>query len=203
MMNHISDPEKLNTDNNSVYSAEGLRAWASQNIEAGEELFVSYDNCSDCDNIPEDWSTTEILRDFGFVELYPRKFNFAGAAEQQILVAVDEYDHDGKTITYIDWLGYEPPSNEGIAWMKEEHRRLQYLQHKETLAERRHMMPEKEWNTMFQYHQALTSALEAAIRVAIGKLDHADEADYIDAVDYTTFDNIIDDREKENTSDEL
>jgi hypothetical protein len=41
MMNHISDPEKLNTDtdNNSVYSTEGLRAWASKNIEAGEEFF--------------------------------------------------------------------------------------------------------------------------------------------------------------------
>jgi hypothetical protein len=125
-----------------------------------------------------------------------------GGEEHQILVAVDEHEHDGETITSIDWLGYERPSNEGIAWMKEEHRRLQDLQHKGTLVERHHLMPVKEWNTIFQYHQALTSALEAAIRVAIDDLKDADKADYIDEVDNTTFGN-IDDHEKEKTSDEL
>jgi hypothetical protein len=71
MLNHANDVEKLNTDNNSVYSAEGLRVWASKTIEAGEELFITYDNCNDCQGNPVYWGTTELLRDFGFVELYP------------------------------------------------------------------------------------------------------------------------------------
>jgi hypothetical protein len=175
-----------------------LRAWASKNIEAGEELFLSYDDCNDCGN---DWDTTDILFNYGFVEPHPREFDLGGE-EQEILVAVDEHEHDGETITNIDWLGYERPSNEDIAWMKEEHQRLQDLQHEVTLAERHHLMPVKEWNTIFQYHQALTSALEAAIRVAIDDLEDADKADYIDEVDNTTFGN-IDDHEKEKTSDEL
>jgi hypothetical protein len=64
--------------------------------------------------------------------------------------------------------------------MKEEYQRLQDLQHEGTLAERRHLMPEKEWNTVFQYHQALTAALEAAIQGAIDDLEEDHFDDYID-----------------------
>jgi hypothetical protein len=195
MMNHINDPEKLNTDNTSVYSTEGLRAWASRTIEAGEELFLTYDDCSDCNTVPESWGTTEILRDFGFVELHPRQFNLGGE-EQQILVAVDVREHDGETITYIDWRGNgKGPSHEQIESMNEEYQRLLFLQHNGVLEERRHLMPEKEWSAIFQYHQALTAAFEAAIRVAIDDLEDADEDDYIDAPDDTC--------EKDNIDEQL
>jgi hypothetical protein len=177
MVNHMNDPEKLNTDNNSVYSAEGLHVWASKTIEAGEELFVSYDNCADCFNDRHQLGgTTGILRDFGFVEPYPREFNFAG--EEQIVVSVDEDDHDGKTITYIDWLGNgESPSYEQIVWMKEEYQRLMDFQHESVLEERRDMMSEKEWNTIFQYHQALSAALDSAIENAIYDLNVVKDED--------------------------
>jgi hypothetical protein len=174
MLNHVNDIKKLNTDNNSVYSAEGLRAWASKTIEAGEELFLTYDNCVDCDTTPDDWGTMELLRDFGFVELYPRSFYF-WVGEEQILFAIDEHEHDGETILYIDWLGNgkSPPSYEQIEWMEEEYQRLVVLQHSGVLAERRDLMPEKEWNTIFQYHQALATALESAIENALYDLKNA------------------------------
>jgi hypothetical protein len=183
MMNHINDPEKLNTDNTSVHSTEGLNVWASRAIEPGEELFLTYDHCrGDCDTIPEHWGTAELLCDFGFVEQYPRKFYFEGA---RVLVAVDwEDEGDGETYTYIDWLGYESPRYEQIGWMEEEYERLQDLDHEGALAKRRHLMTEKEWNTISQYHQALTAALEAAINVAIDDLNelHADKDDHTDEV---------------------
>jgi hypothetical protein len=205
MINHVNDVEKLNTDNNSVYSAEGLRVWASKTIEAGEELFLTYDNCSDCGTTPDDWGTTELLRDFGFVELYPRQFYFLGE-EEDILFAIDEDEHDGEGLIYIDWFenGGETPSYEQIAMMKEEYNRLQDLQHEGNLTERRQLMPEKEWNTIFQYHQALTSALEAAIQGASDDLeeDPDDKDDNIDehnAYDeHNEYDACIENREKEN-----
>jgi hypothetical protein len=194
MMNHMNDPEKINTDNNSVYSAKGLHVWASKTIEPGEELFLTYDNCSDCATNPEEAGTAELLLYFGFVELYPRKFYFD---EAETLFTVDKVtnEEDGSARLEVKWLGYgKSPSNEGIVWMKEEHQRLQNLQHEGTLAERRHLMPEKEWTTIFQYHQALTAALGAAIRAAIDDLDDADKDDHTDEV-ADTFDN-IDDYEK-------
>ena len=78
------------------------------------------------------------------------------------------------------------------------------LQDERTLAERRHLMPEKEWNTIVQYHQALATALEIAIQAAIDDLEDADEDDDIDEVNdiSCTFDD-IDDHEKKNIDEVL
>lgn len=163
MMNHVNDEEKLNTDSNSVFSAEGVLVWASKIIEVGEEVFLTYDNCSDCDGISEHSGTEELLQDFGFVELYPQTFYFQ---EAQALFSVDKVTNEEERKSHhveIEWLGDESPSYEGIAWMKEEYQRLQTLQYNGTLSKRQHLMPEKEWNTIFQYHQALTVALKVAI----------------------------------------
>jgi hypothetical protein len=190
MINHTNDPEQINMENSSVYSAKGLHVWASKTIEAGEEILSSYDHCSDCDNTPEVSGTEELLLYFGFVEQYPRKFYLGG----ETLVAIDKDEHGETSMYYIDWRGYDSPSYEEIEWMKEEYQRLQNLEHGGTLAEKRHLMPEKEWNTIFQYHQALATAFKYAILVAIDDLEDEDEVD-------GTFDN-IDDPEKKST-DEL
>jgi hypothetical protein len=192
MLNHVNDVEKLNTDNNSVYSTEGLRVWASKTIEAGEELFLTYDNCSDCQGNPADWGTKELLRDFGFVESYPRKFNF-WVGDGQILFAIDEEEEDGEIFTYLSWRNGESPSSEQIKWMEEEYMRLVDLEDYGVLAERRLLlMPDKEWNTILQYHEALTEALDAAIRTAI-LLDDLEEGadDEDDDIDNITFDSIV------------
>lgn len=174
MINHVNDPNKKNTDNTSVYGPKGLRTWATKLIEAGEEIFASYDQCFDCHSIPAHWGTTEILRDFGFVEPYPRKFRIG---ETQILFQIKEVrEESGDTFLEIEWLDDdEDPDSEDIGWMKEEYHRLQDLQHDGTLEEKRHLMPEKEWNVIFQYHQALTTAIGVAIEVAIQDLHAADD----------------------------
>jgi hypothetical protein len=170
MLNHMNDPDSLNTDNNSVYSADGLNVWASKRIEAGEELFLTYDNCADCNTTPEDWGTPELLRDFGFVELYPQKFYFN--VEDPIFIGIHEDERDGETYLKIEWLGNGvSPSYKQIKWMEEEYLRLVDLQHDGVLEEKRQLMPEKEWNTIFQYHQALATTLDGAIEIAISDLN--------------------------------
>jgi hypothetical protein len=180
MINHTNDLSKINADNTSVYGKEGITVWASRAIQAGEEIAMSYDECTDCQNIPEEWGTPEILRDFGFVEAYPQIFWFpeAKALFRVYNVVEDDDDDDDTHHLEIDWLGYESPRYEGIDWMKEEYQRLLDLQQEEgTLAKSRHLMPEKEWNTIVQYHQAITEALDVAIHVAIDDLADIDNGD--------------------------
>jgi hypothetical protein len=180
MINHTNDLKKRNTENSSVYDKAGLKVWASRAIEPGEEILASYDECNDCGGTSEDWGTPEILRDFGFVETYPHTFYFRGAGEEALFYVEEVTNDEDREAHRLEgqWLGYESPRYEGIDWMKEEYQRLQDLQHEGTLAKRRHLIPEKEWNTIFQYHQALTAALDAAIPAAIADLEDVDE--YVD-----------------------
>ena len=197
MINHINDLRKLNTDNTSVYE-DGMNVWASRAIEAGEEIFASYDDCKDCGNIVEEWGTAEILRDFGFVEPYPHTFFFKEAEALFSVYKVTNYNEDGEANhrLEISWID-ESPSGEDLDWMNEEYQRLQDLQYEATLANRRHLMPEKEWNTIFQYHQALTEALGAAI-------DDLEDDDDDEDFHYTEDDDtcyIIDDDEDDDEDD--
>ena len=170
MINHINDLSKRNTDNSSVHGEEGINVWASRAIEAGEQIFMSYDNCHDCYSTPEEWGTPEILRDFGFVEAYPQTFYFR---EAEALFSVDKITDDEDL--EITWHVYDSPDAEGIVWMKEEYHRLVDLQFGGFLAKTRNEMPEEEWNTIFHYHQSLTVALNRAIQVAIDNLEDSDE----------------------------
>ena len=72
MVNH--DNGQINTENTPISSESGIKVWASKPIKAGEEIFASYDRCLDCQDVANYWGTPEILRDFGFVERYPRRF---------------------------------------------------------------------------------------------------------------------------------
>jgi hypothetical protein len=49
---------------------------ATRTIEAGEEIFLSYNLCRHCGGRRHDYGTGEILRDYGFVEDYPRRFYY-------------------------------------------------------------------------------------------------------------------------------
>jgi hypothetical protein len=131
--------QKRNTINSSIFGEKGLHVWASRAIEAGEEIFASYDNCKDCDATPVVWGTPEILREFGFVEAYPHKFYFRETETMFHYVHQIMNKEDwGKHHLEVEWHhGDKRPKYEGITWMKEEYQRLQDLQHDGTL-EKRH-----------------------------------------------------------------
>jgi hypothetical protein len=101
------------------------------------------------------------------VEPYPHKFYFRETETMFHLHQITNKEDGEKHHLKVEWYGGKRPKYEGIKWMKEEYQRLQDLQHDGTLEKRRHLMPDKEWNTISQYHQVLT----AALRVAIDDLD--------------------------------
>jgi hypothetical protein len=43
-----------------------------QEIEAGEEIYLSYNQFHDCEGWWHEYGTPEMFRDYGFVEQYPQ-----------------------------------------------------------------------------------------------------------------------------------
>jgi hypothetical protein len=78
MINHHNG-NKINTITRpSIFHSNGFGVYAIRDLKAGEELFYSYHGCPDCGNSLSYWGTPEMLRDFGFVESYPRRFHLKG-----------------------------------------------------------------------------------------------------------------------------
>jgi hypothetical protein len=75
MVNHDSGPG-INTETNSLYDTEegGVKVKALVDIKAGEELFHSYIDTFDNNQLYKEWGTTDILKNFGFVEGYPHRW---------------------------------------------------------------------------------------------------------------------------------
>jgi len=51
---------------------------ATRTIEAGEQVYISYDKCPECGGRakPGYYGTAQFLRDYGFVEVMPQRWNF-------------------------------------------------------------------------------------------------------------------------------
>ena len=73
MINHRNG-KWLNTDSDPIREGDRVTVRAIRNIAADEQLYISYNFCRDCQGRYERYGTPEILRDYGFVEEYPRRF---------------------------------------------------------------------------------------------------------------------------------
>jgi len=80
----------------SIFDKDGFGVYALRDMQAGEELFYSYYDCPDCRGCEtcgsslSYWGTPEMLRDFGFVEPYPHKYQSYDDDESAIAFMVDE-----------------------------------------------------------------------------------------------------------------
>jgi SET domain len=180
MVNH--DNGRVNVGTNSWHDPHGMRVAASRPIKAGQEIFATYDKCTDCADVAEYWGTTEILRDFGFVEPYPQRWTWD---DQRVWFEVHQRDEttpgaDGTTtdtnpVLSVIWdehsinddssLYYGPLQGTGLEFVQRELARLQQLRllfndDDECLA----LPHECHW--IQQYHQSLSTALSLAIIAA-------------------------------------
>jgi len=133
MMNHHNSARFLNTITGSLFAGDGtddVQVRASRKILAGEMLYTTYDQCSDCQKQMSSYGTPEILRDYGFIESYPQKFIFA---PQQVAFTLDlvlqnsDDDEDTNTgddnVVSIPFSGEEDVDDEGfhlkLTWISE------------------------------------------------------------------------------------
>lgn len=180
MFNHKNG--YVNVENDSIWSPDGFRLRAKRDIEAGEELYATYDKCFDCGNIWWYWGTAEILRDFGFVEDYRRRWIWL---DQDIWFEMD-YNHQSGELEVIWDLpeNYSPdeppeiwdldddeedadygvPSTDALSFLRNELERLELVG--KTVLQDAGDVPKHEWETILQYYDAATEAIRMAIAAA-------------------------------------
>jgi hypothetical protein len=181
MVNH--DNGKVNVVTSSWHDPHGIQVWASRPITAGEEIYATYDKCTDCSDVAEYWGTTEVLRDFGFVEPYPQRWTWDDLQvwfevhqrqsqenddeDSRLTVIWDDHDGGGSSALFPnlnqqeDLVLYGPMKGVGLEFVKSELARLLELH----LDDECHALPH-ECYFIQQYQQAILTALPLAIAAA-------------------------------------
>eukprot|EP00588_Corethron_pennatum_P010730 CAMPEP_0194280678 /NCGR_PEP_ID=MMETSP0169-20130528/18302_1 /TAXON_ID=218684 /ORGANISM="Corethron pennatum, Strain L29A3" /LENGTH=371 /DNA_ID=CAMNT_0039025485 /DNA_START=21 /DNA_END=1136 /DNA_ORIENTATION=+ len=148
----------LNTEDANVHhSTKPIKVRASRAIEAGEEIYTSYNMCKDCGNRHETYGTPQIFSDYGFVEQYPQRwilgpavFDIKEAEGGGLEVDADEYTQ--KNIEYMRGVQ---------SGMKEAAEALKTVD-----------IPKNEMASILLYNEALikgsTLFLEAALDLTLG-----------------------------------
>lgn len=118
---------ELNTrSSGSIFSNNEIVLRSSKNVKAGDELHVSRNLCTECGQRRINYGTPEIFRDYGEVEDYPRRYNFAF---HDLAFEIDHaLDKDGrKTGDLVATILFDsaPVTEESIAFLSEELQRLQ------------------------------------------------------------------------------
>ena len=174
MMNHRNG-HWYNTISNEVHGGEPVVIKARRDIKAGEELYNSYNMCSDCYGRMTDYGTPEILRDYGFVEEYPHTWLFDDA---DVAFRVDEiYDAKGngtgeyKVTEWIDWVPLGEDMKEiQVIYLKQ----IRDTKNKLFL-ERDPEVPEHEWLTVKNFLDAMEFDIKIAVRDFFERMDDVEK----------------------------
>lgn len=185
MANHSNDSTKLNTLSYKPREAgDVFRFVASMRIEPGAQVYNSYNRCGSCADVDHDecetfsfYKTPDLFVHFGFVEDYPQSWEFDRTDDQTVdeefEFCLEKDDKTGELV--VTWEEDAMPDDEDIAWVKEHINRLGVLEKdKERLEENlvaksnddagAKLMTRAEWDSIWTYHRALTTALNAALQ---------------------------------------
>jgi len=209
MHNHSNDPKKLNTvPYKPEKKGQDFTMHATRDILPGEQILISYNRChgcwfdedyNDCDT--KSYGGTDFLfSQFGFVEDYPQfwklpQYNDIGKLFDTVVFCLDRDDDDGELFirrfgdNYSD-EDYEMPLDENVQLFKEQLNRL--IQLKDALESNEELMksmPSYEWETIWAYHKALTTAMTIAVETVerLPPLSEFDSRDF-DSRDFPSSD---------------
>jgi len=148
---------------NSAHEGKDIVFVALRDINEGEQLYISYNECPDidCEGYDLTFGAPQMLDEYGFVEQYPRRFNFE--TNDGFLVFDVDMQEDN-TITVI-WLS-DQPSVAQISFLKGHLDRLHKLNSTISLGVAQLQSHEK--NTIVQYYQALIQALDVSTSSLLG-----------------------------------
>jgi spermidine synthase len=156
MMSHRNG-KWLNTKSNSVHKkSTPVTVKASRDIEAGEEIYTSYNFCKDCGNKLTGYGTAEILRDFGFVENYPQRWFFG----RGIMFVLDVDEESGEL--EVEWIR-KKPRKKTLRYLKSRLEQLKEFGDFE-LESVDPSIPSNELGTIIYYHESLVNAMQHALK---------------------------------------
>lgn len=149
MINHSNDPLVINTIAKppSYDDDEDHIVYALRDIQAGEELFYSYDRCPGCVESLEYWGTPELLRDFGFMEGYPHMFHLS----KTMTIIVEEVKTEDGKLAHVATCKDDNCPEKG--WIENKVQRL--IQVEKLISEASSTVPEHELAIIKDFHKAL------------------------------------------------
>jgi hypothetical protein len=183
MMNHSNDPDMLNTLSYKPKKVgDSFVFKASRRIHPSEEIFNCYNRCHACSRSfreeCETYSfrgTPDIFAHYGFVEEMPHYWWFDRYEGHEVIeiefclektAAADELS--------VSWINSVPGDGDNAFFVKHLERLKQIENNKKGLEEQlvephrenwssQHKMSRFEWESCWKYHNALPTAIEAAI----------------------------------------
>eukprot|EP00588_Corethron_pennatum_P034325 CAMPEP_0194345924 /NCGR_PEP_ID=MMETSP0171-20130528/105130_1 /TAXON_ID=218684 /ORGANISM="Corethron pennatum, Strain L29A3" /LENGTH=1502 /DNA_ID=CAMNT_0039112979 /DNA_START=45 /DNA_END=4552 /DNA_ORIENTATION=+ len=156
MMSHRNG-EYLNTESNTVHDlSKNAKIRALRDIEAGWEIYGSYNMCKDCGGRKDTYGTPDILRDYGFVELYPQRWIFDAVSFE-----INEIDDGELEVTWIDEIDIV-----GLNYLQELDKAMKEAS-ESTLKNVSGNIPSNELDTILQYHKSLSLAVSLALEASL------------------------------------
>ena len=179
MVNHSN--EKVNVEADSVSDEDGIEVWASVHIPAGNEIFATYNYCTDCFDVGDEWGTPGIFRDFGFVEGDYQVWPYLDFGIWfQMTYSQDETENGEKQLTYFDFDEDEEsgeifglPDEKGLTFLHSELHRLSSI----PIAAYQKLLPEHEFQNIQEYHHNLILSLKTVIAATNNYWDDEEEED--------------------------
>jgi hypothetical protein len=138
---------------------------AKKDIQPGEQIHNSYNMCDECGGRSDGYGTPEIFRDYGFIEDFPQRWDL-----DDLGVFFDLLKVENDTIV-ISWeKGNRPEEKvaieDAMQALTKELRRLYKVRHvlwKEEWKDGQPTIPQNEWDSLWEYHQAIVTAISYAI----------------------------------------
>lgn len=177
MLNHSNRKENVKhkfgyTDNIAEIGYEII----ADKIEAGGELFLSYNRCKVCHDNYDWFGTPEMFLQFGFVESMPQRWLFDFARIKFDLDWKNGSSDDNGTNRggggelVANFL--VPPSSKGIRLLQEELTRLEsFAATYRGKSFEDEGIPKHEWEPLWQYYDALQDALSVVIQSDVALSD--------------------------------
>jgi len=165
MFNHdnakynIQHDESQENDEREIVSSY-LGFTLSKSIKAGEELLLSYNRCDICSDRLDWFGTPEMWLQYGFVESIPQRWLFDFARVKFEL----EWKHGDESTEEVVVNFLVPMSSKGKRLLQEELTRLDTFAdtHRHKSYEEYGDMSLFEWESLWQYYDALHNALTLA-----------------------------------------
>lgn len=172
MFNHRNGASK-NVESTTVhYNNDDISAFALRDIKAGEQLQNTYSECMDDDcnwgEMQYKYLTHHIFVDYGFLELYPRRWEL-GPRNNEVIAEVDQDLQTGEKV--FKWI-FETPSTAALQWISKHLERLRNIETKvhQSVSNHRittgktHQNIEHEADSLLELHEGYVEILEMALQ---------------------------------------
>uniref|UniRef100_A0A7S1VGT3 SET domain-containing protein n=2 Tax=Grammatophora oceanica TaxID=210454 RepID=A0A7S1VGT3_9STRA len=170
MMSHRNG-NWTNVDSNSAHRGKDIVVFAVRDVKAGEQMYLSYNECSDCENYAYTYGLPDLVKDYGFVEQYPQRWIFPGPGKPMVFDLDVKDGLDGKPELYVTWRRNSKPKKkrkeEKIEFLEVHLDRLDMI--KDKVYEEAMKLRDHERSVNLEFYETMKTALKYGIADSRGE----------------------------------